>query len=282
MRVDAGSWIGSLPPALARHADVIRRLLTETTTDARLRILVVGCSIGRGVADELSDIDAYVAVAPADWLRYLDETSAMLGRLGDLMDEFHTRVTPDGKDPYQSSWALYGDGVLLELVIASAPKEVRPRRDWVVLHDPDGRVTAQQPDHFASPEEVRQWGYEAWSTLLLCDKYVRRQSLWEALETLQYSRTRLWRIWAAARRIPDPQFGLTAVLDSDRPSAPPGIGTTHSTLDARGLARAALACAELLEALWPDATAAASGAAEPLPKVASVLRRRMTDLVADG
>lgn len=281
MRVDAASWIGDLPPALARQAVVIRRLVRETTTDPRLRILVVGCSIGRGVADELSDIDAYLAVAPAAWLRYLDETPAMLRRLGDLTDESHTRVTPDGKDPYQSTWALYGDGVLLELVIASAPKDVRPRRDWVVLHDPDRRVTEPQADKFASPEEVRQWGYEAWSTLLLCDKYLRRRSLWEALEMLHYSRTRMWRLWAAARRIPDPQFGLTAVLDSDQPSPPPGIEATHAPLHAKDLARAALACADLLDELWPEATAAASGAAEALPKAADVARRRLSDLAAE-
>lgn len=229
----------------------------------------------------MSDIDAYLAVLPADWLRFLDEVPALLKRLGDLTDEFHARVTPEGKDPYQSTWALYGDGLLLELVVASAPTNVRPRRDWVVLHDPDARVGDQQPDKFASLDEVRQWGYEAWSTLLLCDKYLRRESLWEALEMLHYSRTRAWRLWAAARRIADAHLGLTAVFDSDSPAPPPGIEATHAPFDANALKQAALACSDLLNTVWPDAVAAAGGPPERLPRAAEVVHHKLSDLAAD-
>jgi hypothetical protein len=280
VHVDVDSWIDALPQALAPHAAVLRRLVGEARRDKRIRVLVVGCSIGRGVADELSDIDAYLAVEPADWLTYLDETDAMLGRLGNLVDSSHKRVTADGKDSHQLTWALYADGVQLELVVAGIPKELLARRDWVVLYDPDARVGGTRPDSFASLDDVRQWSYEGWSLLLLCAKYLKRRSLWEALETLHAARTRVWRVWAAARRVPDPQYGLTAVLDSDDASTPPGIEATHAPLGAAALAPAALACADLLNALWSQATAAVGSPSPPLPKAAQAARRELLELVA--
>jgi len=271
-------WLRSLPDALARHSEVLERLLDEARRDERIRILVVGCSIGRGVADELSDIDALLAVAPEHWSRYVDDLAVVSGRLGSVTDMSHKRVSPSGGDPYQLAWVLYDSGVQLELVIAQAQGEVRPRRDWVVLHDPDDRVKEAQPDRYATSDEVREWAYDAWSTLLLCAKYLKRGSLWEALETLHGARTRIWRIWAAARRIPDPQYGVTAVLDSVDPSPPPGIEATQAPLEGAALAKAALACADLLNTLWPAAMAVAAGSDVPLPKAAHVVRETLADL----
>lgn len=279
MREEPTRWIDGLPAALDRHVGVLRRLFSEAQADERIRILVVGCSIGRGVADEHSDIDAYMAVLPEYWLRYLDEVPEMVGRLGNVMDQSQKRVVPSGQEPYQLAWAVYEDGVQLELVIAQAQSEVRPRRDWVILHDPDGRVGERQPDRFATPAEVCEWAYDAWSTLLLCAKYLSRESLWEALETLHSARTQVWRLWAAARRVPDAQYGLTAVLDSDDPTPPPGIEATHAPLERDALVRAALTCADLLKRLWPEAMAAVSGSAKPVPKAADAARRKLAGLL---
>ena len=113
----------------------------------------------------------------------------------------------------------------------------------------------------------------------MCAKYIARGSLWEALETLHAARTRLWRLWAAARRVADPQFGLTAVLDDADPSPPPGIEQTHAALDRRALARAALTCSEQIEALWPKATAAVGGSALPVPPVAIATREKLAALI---
>ncbi len=275
MSEDPARWIDDLPPDLGRHAEVLRRLLKDARDDERVRILVVGCSIGRGVADEHSDIDALVAVVPDAWPDYVDDLTALLRRLGGVVDSSHKRVTPSGGDQYELAWALFADGVQLELVLARAQDKVRPRRDWIVLHDPDGRVKERQPDRYATLDEVREWAYDGWSTLLLCAKYLTRGSLWEANETLHGARTRAWRLWAAARQIPDPQYGLTAVLDSVDPSPPPGIEATHAPLEQAALASAALACADLLNALWTDATAAVSGSALPLPPAGDAARRRL-------
>lgn len=267
-------WIEELPPALGLQAQVIRRLVAEAHADERIRILVVGCSIGRGAADEHSDIDAYVAIAPDHWSAYIDGVSATVSRLGALADTSHKRVATSGRDPHELVWALFADGVQLELVIAQAA-EVRPRRDWVVLHDPDRLVKEVQPDKYATAEEVREWAYDGWSTLILCAKYLSRGSLWEALEMLHFARTRAWRLWAAARHIPDPQYGLTAVLDSVDPSPPPGIEGTQAQLDGPAMARAALACAELINDLWSKATKAVSGSAAPLPPAGAAARQKL-------
>lgn len=271
-------WIAALPPTLARQAEVLRRLVVESQRDERIRVVAVGCSMGRGVADEHSDVDAYLAVAQEHWRRYLKEVPDAVGRLGAVVDQSHKEVTPVGGEPYQLTWVLFSDGVQLELVVAQAPAELRPGRDWAVLHDPDGRVKERRADRYATIDEVREWAYEGWSLLLLCAKYVTRGSLWEALETLHAARTRVWRLWAAARHIPDAQYGLTAVLDADDPSPPSGIETTHATLDRTDLARAALACADLLNTIWTEATRAATGSPMPLPNAAVAARRKLTEL----
>jgi hypothetical protein len=271
-------WIDDLPPELARHAVILRSLLTEAQSDGRIRIVAVGCSIGRGVADHLSDIDAYIAIQPDRWERYLDEVPLMLTRLGGLLDMSHKRIEPSDGEPYQLTWALYED-VSLELVVAPAQQMMRPGSDWVVLHDPDQRVGERRPERYATAENVREWAYDGWSLLLLCAKYLSRQSLWEAIETLHLARTRVWRVWAAARHIQDPQYGLTAVLDSTDPTPPEGIENTHAPLDRDALARAALASANLLNKLWPEAMAAVTGQAQPVPKAGDIARRKLHELV---
>jgi hypothetical protein len=61
--VDAERWLRDLPAELGPQRDVITGLLNEARKDARIRLFVVGCSIGRGAADALSDVDALYGVA---------------------------------------------------------------------------------------------------------------------------------------------------------------------------------------------------------------------------
>lgn len=166
-------------------------------------------------------------------------------------------------------------------MIGKAPAEVRPGPDWVVLYDVAGRAVDPRPIRLATEEQVREWAYDAWSTLLLCAKYLSRDSLWEALETLHIARTRVWRLWAAARRIPDPQYGLTAVLDHTDPSPPPGIESTHAILERTALTRAALACADLLNELWREAMATVTGSPVAPPPAAAMARQKLAGLLED-
>jgi hypothetical protein len=74
---------------------------------------------------------------------------------------------------------------------------------------------------------------------------VRRGSGWEALERLHEARAQLWQLWAAVRGVPQPQYGLTSVLDYAA-VLPEGIEETVSGLDVGSLLAAGLRVAELL------------------------------------
>ena|SRR5690348_82186 len=84
-----------------------------------------------------------------------------------------------------------------------------------------------------------------WCALADLGKYVRRGSGWEALERLHEARAQLWQLWAAVRGVPQPQYGLTSVLDYAA-VLPEGIEETVSGLDVGSLLAAGLRVAELL------------------------------------
>src|SRR5260370_16669048 len=66
MSADAGrAWLAALPAELAAQRRVIAVLLEFCAATSRVRSYSVGCSLGRGAADALSDIDAAVGVADA-------------------------------------------------------------------------------------------------------------------------------------------------------------------------------------------------------------------------
>ena len=60
------------------------------------------------------------------------------------------------------------------------------------------------------------------------------------------ARSQLWQLWAAVRGVPQPQYGLTSVLDFAPAFLPDGIEDTVSDLDLGRLLRAGLRIAELL------------------------------------
>ncbi len=78
---------------------------------------------------------------------------------------------------------------------------------------------------------------------------MRRGSAWEALERLHEARAQVWQLWAAVRGVPQPQYGLTSVLDFSAAWLPPGIEETVSDLDLGHLLAAGLRVAELLDSV---------------------------------
>ena len=72
--------------------------------------------------------------------------------------------------------------------------------------------------------------------LIDTDKYLRRDSLWEAHSRLHEARHHIWVLWAAAHGALYPWHGLSQVLDHDPGNLPPGIESTVA-----GLRRAARA-----------------------------------------
>jgi hypothetical protein len=280
VREDAERWLRSLPNELAPHRELLLGLMREAERDPGIRMLVVGCSIGRGAADELSDVDAMYAVVDTAWRDAIRESEGVVRRVGDVIDMYQQVIEPPDRElaPYQHTFAQYASGVQLDLVVAVARERQAPRPDWVVLYDPDGRVGGDAKASAATEAQVRQWMYVALVHLSACAKYLTRGSLWEAQAQLDATRAELWRLWAVAERIPDPQYGLTAVLDAPDAPMPENIEETVAGLDRRALRSAAMSCGELLVWTWPRAISSVTTADLAMPPLAEWVLKQLSDV----
>ena len=255
-------------------------LVREAERDPGIRVLVVGCSIGRGAADELSDVDAMYAVVDTAWNDALRDSAGVVRRVGDVIDMHQQIIDPANRElpPYQHTFAQYASGVQLDLVVALARERQAPRPDWIVLYDPDGRIVGEAKSLAATEEHVRQWMHIALVHLSMCAKYLTRGSLWEAKAQLDAARAELWRLWAVAERIADPQYGLTAVLDAPDAPMPENIEATVAGLDRRALRAAAMSCGELLVWTWPRAISAVATADLAMPPLAEWVLKQLKDV----
>ena len=270
----------SLPTELAPHREVMLGFIREAERDPAIRLLIVGCSIGRGAADELSDVDAMYAVTEATWRDAVRESAGVVRRVGDVIDMHQQIIEPPDRElpPYQHTFAQYASGVQIDLVVAVARDRHIPRPDWVVLYDPDERVAGEAKSTVATETLVRQWMHIALVHLSMCAKYLTRGSLWEANAQLDAARSELWRLWAVAERIADPQYGLTAVLDAPDAPMPDNIEATVAGLDRRALRSAAMACGELLVWTWPRAISTVASADLAMPPLAEWVLRQLRDV----
>src|SRR5688500_2202207 len=270
----------SLPTELAPHREVMLGFMREAERDPNIRLLVVGCSIGRGAADELSDVDAMYAVTDTAWREAIGESAAAVRRVGDVIDMHQQIIEPPDRTlpAYQHTFAQYASGVQIDLVVAVARDRHVPRPDWVVLYDPDERVAGEAKSSTATETQVRQWMHIALVHLSSCAKYLTRGSLWEANAQLDAARSELWRLWAVAERIADPQYGLTAVLDAPDAPMPDNIEATVAGLDRRALRSAAMACGELLVWTWPRAISTVATADLAMPPLAEWVLRQLRDV----
>jgi streptomycin adenylyltransferase len=280
VREDAERWLRSLPTELAPHREVMLGFIREAERDPEIRLLVVGCSIGRGAADELSDVDAMYAVTEATWRDAVRDSAGVVRRVGDVVDMHQQIIEPPDRalPAYQHTFAQYASGVQIDLVVAVARERHIPRPDWVVLYDPDERVAGEAKATAATEELVRRWMHIALVHLSACAKYLTRGSLWEANAQLDAARSELWRLWAVAERIADPQYGLTAVLDAADAPMPDNIEATVAGLDRRELRSAALACGELLVWTWPRAISTVATAGLAMPPLAEWVLRQLRDV----
>jgi hypothetical protein len=224
--------------------------------------LNVGCSLGRGAGDALSDIDAAMGLAAergaagaAQILAVEAGLVAELPSLGQVVDVLRHRVGPAGKF-VRRVFAQFADGPQLDLAVV-AEAEVRrgdAAPDFLAIYQADGALTAevlaasdQNPSALvASGEQVREWAFFGWCALIDLAKYLRRGSLWEAHARLDLARDQIWALWAAATGAIYPWHGLSQVLDQDPDHLPPGIEATVATLDPAGLLAAARASATVL------------------------------------
>jgi hypothetical protein len=104
--------------------------------------------------------------------------------------------------------------------------------------------------------QAREWAFGCWCALVDIGKYLRRGSAWEALQRLHEARAQLWRIWVACFEVPNPQHGLTSILDFAPERLPARMNETVSDLEPCHLLRASQSLApqlsEACEHLEPD------------------------------
>src|SRR2546421_11095768 len=205
MSVDAREWIDRLPRVVAPQAAALTRLLEAVDADPRVRALELKGSIARGQADEHSDLDTRVWISDDDFDATLADLPALARAVAMPLDILFERPG----SPFL--FVQYVDGVQLEL-LARRSSEAKGRiAGEVVLLDRDGLLRhSYEP---AAPWDIDLWSGWAWMRLFDLDKYLRRGSLWEALIKLEEARTLLLRHHAAETGIPDPQLGLTSILD---------------------------------------------------------------------
>jgi len=259
-RTNSGrEWLASLPAELAAQRHILAGLVDFCAATPVVTSLSVGCSLGRGAGDALSDIDAALGLAADRGQAGADQVLAMetavtafLPSLGPLVDTLQHRIgRPD--QFARRIFAQFADGTQLDLAVI-AEAEVRrgdAAPDFVTLYrrasPPGADLTNDAPPAGAvTSEQVREWAFFGWCALIDADKYLRRGSLWEAHNRLHEARHQIWALWAAATGAIYPWHGLSQVLDQDPEQLPPGIEATVAGLDPTDLRRAAQASATVL------------------------------------
>jgi hypothetical protein len=248
-------WIEGLPAELSGQQALLRGLLRACESDDRFRWLAVACSVGRGAADRLSDLDMAIGVSDEQFDSTLADVRTVVDSLGDLVESYH-HTLPEVVTAHERIFAQYADRGQMDLVVFPATQTIGQVRDVVVLYDQDDQVVVSFEQRPVTAAQAREWAFGCWCALIDIGKYLRRGSSWEALQRLQDARAQLWRVWAAGFDVPNPQYGLTSVLDFAPGRLPADMQATVSDLDLWRLLRAAQSLAAQLtdacEHLGPD------------------------------
>jgi len=235
--LDPRAWIDRLPERVAPQAAVLGRLLDAVEADPRIWALELKGSVARGTADEPSDLDTRVLVGDEAYDGVLADLPALVRNIGPTIDILFERPG----SPFL--FVQFANGVQLELPARRTSESWGRRPGWVVLLDRDGLL--EHECETEPPWQVDVWAGWAWMRLYDLDKYLRRGSLWEALVKLEEARAFLVRHHAAQTGVPEPEFGVTSIVDFGG-SLPPRLEETVAALDDADLRRAAYVCAELL------------------------------------
>jgi len=230
MGVGGRDWIGRLPAEFDGQRTILYRLLALSEADDDISWLVIGCSLARGAGDRLSDLDVAMGIRDECFTATRDRVRAAADNLGNLVDSFHHQL-PGVATVHERIFAQYADRCQLDLVLLPAAIPSGSVPGAVVLYDQDHQLTASDQRGSATPEQIREWAFRGWCALADLGKYLRRQSAWEALDRLHEARAQLWQLQAAACGIPDPQYGLTSILDFAPGQVPAGMQATVSDLD---------------------------------------------------
>ena len=256
-------WIDDLPPELAGQQALLRGLLALCDADDRISWLVIGCSLARGAGDRLSDLDMAMGIRDEDFEAARPDLRRAVDGLGELVESYYHQL-PGLAQAHERIFAQFADRSQVDLVLfpASVPGGSVP--DVVVLYDPDDRLVTAAERKPVTSGQVREWAFGGWCALADLGKYLRRGSTWEALARLNEARAQLWQLWAVTLDVPDPQYGLTSILDFAPGQVPASFEGTLADLDPGRLLDAARRVAALLheagERLPDDQRAALPGA----------------------
>ncbi len=234
---DAREWINGLPREVAAQKGVLTLLFEQVENDQRIRAVSLEGSMSRGGADELSDLDTRIWVADDEFDSMLADLPPFARAVGVPLDILFE--TPGS----HFLFVQYVDGVQLELFALRTSEATGAVSGELVLMDRDGRLRGVEET--PAPWDMNLWLGWAWMRLFDLEKYLRRGVLWRALIKLEEARTLLLRHHAATTGIPEPQLGLTSILNFHG-TLPVRLEETVAGLDAAELRRAACVCAELL------------------------------------
>jgi len=241
-------WIEQLPAELDGQRAILHGLMHACAADDAISWLVIGCSLGRGAADRWSDLDLAMGVSDEDFDAAVTKVRHLVDGLGDLVESFQHKI-PGLTTAHERIFAQYADRCQVDLVVFRESEPVGSVRDLVVLYDPQSRVVPVAEHNPVTPQQVREWAFGAWCAVADLGKYLRRRSWWEALDRLAEARGQLWRLWAALLGVPNPQYGLTSILDFAPERVPAAMASTVSHLDPGRLLAAARSLASQLTAL---------------------------------
>jgi hypothetical protein len=256
-------WIDDLPSELAAQRGLLRGLLALCDADDRISWLVIGCSLARGAGDRLSDLDMAMGIRDEDFEAARPDLRRAVDGLGELVESYYHQL-PGLTQAHERIFAQFADRSQVDLVLfpASVPGGSVP--NVVALYDPDDRLVIAGERKPVTSGQIREWAFGGWCALADLGKYLRRGSTWEALARLNEARAQLWQLWAVTLDVPDPQYGLTSILDFAPGQVPASFEGTVADLDPGRLLDAARRVAALLheagERLPDDQRAALPGA----------------------
>lgn len=267
---------------LPAHTEVLEGLQREVDASEQWRWLELGCSLAAGRGDQLSDIDAGIGYAESLAVEDVDRVGAALVQAVGSPLDLLVHAMP-GWPPEVRRFAVeYTNGVQLDLVLMPAQQRQGIPEGAIAVVDKDARLAVPWRPPVADPptvDEAREWMMLGWWALSDVAKYLRRGSLFEAVERIGEARQQALRLFAVARRIPYPAFGLVSLLDAEPGELPDGLDRTYCVPNDPGaVAAAAHATADLLEM-------ASTSASEVLQaKLATAwsdtTRRRLADMTS--
>lgn len=247
MTLGGRAWIERLPDEMAGQRMLMRGLLDFCAGEQSVRWLVIGCSVARGAGDELSDLDLAIGVRDNEFERAIPTIRTAVEALGDLVESYQHKL-PSVTSAHVRIFAQYADRCQVDLMVFPASVvSAEPFARVVALYDPDTVIRSSADRRSPSPDQVREWAFQGWCALADAGKYLRRRSAWEALGRLNEARDQLWRLRAVAAGVPDPQFGLTSIVDFAPESVGPDMRATVADLDYAQLVSAVRHVAGLLD-----------------------------------